>query len=192
MFLLGHIGISVGIIYMLAWMVTRYSRGEKPALSLENIDFRFVVIASMLPDIIDKVVGMIILKEEFSNGRIFTHSLLVVGTVSFYITAGTNMKSGHVLKSLYYTAPVWLHLILDRMWELPGTLLWPLFGTHFPRIDIEISDYFIILFSEPYILYSEILGGLIIAVLIAKHRFYKISNLHNFLKYGTIDGPSNS
>ncbi len=192
MFLLGHIGISVGIIYLLVWMVTRYSRGEKPALSLENIDFRFVVIASMLPDIIDKVVGMIILKEEFSNGRIFTHSILVVGTISFYITAGTKLKSGYVLKSLYYTAPVWLHLILDRMWELPGTLLWPLFGTHFPRIDIEISDYFAILFSEPYVLFGEILGGLIIIVLIAKHRLYQYTNLHYFLKHGKISEPPSS
>jgi hypothetical protein len=190
MFLFGHVGFSVGIVYLLVWMVTLYSRGEKPALSLENIDFRFVVMASMLPDIIDKVVGLIILKNEISNGRIFTHSLLVVGTISLYITAGTKMKSGRMLKSLYYTAPVWMHLILDRMWEEPGTLLWPLFGTHFPRIDIEISDYFAILFSEPYILFGEIVGGLIIIVLIARHKLYQYTNVHFLLKHGTIKGPA--
>ena len=192
MFLLGHIGISVGIIYLLVWMATRYSRREKPALSLGNIDFRLVIIAAMLPDIIDKVVGLIILKEEISNGRIFTHSLLVVGTVSLYMITVYKVRSGYILKSLLYAAPVWIHLILDRMWEEPGTLLWPLFGIHFPRVDIEISDYFAILFSEPYILFGEVLGGLIIVVLMAKHRLYKNTNLHDFLKHGKISGPPNS
>ena len=192
MFLLGHIGITVGIVYMLAWTVSKSSRDENSAFFLENIDFRLVIIASILPDIIDKVVGLIILKEEISNGRIFTHSLLVVGTVSFYIVAGTKMRSGHVLKALYYGTPVWMHLILDRMWEEPATLLWPLFGTTFPRVDIEFTDYFTILFSEPYILSGEILGSVIIAALIVKHRLYKNNNLHYFLKHGKISGPPKS
>ena len=127
MFLLGHIGISVGFIYILVWMVTRSGKDEKHTLSLGNIDFRLVIIAAMLPDIIDKVVGLIILKEEISNGRIFTHSLLVVGTVSLYMITVYKVRSGYILKSLLYAAPVWIHLILDRMWEEPGTLLWPLF-----------------------------------------------------------------
>lgn len=173
-------------------MAAKYSRDEKPALSLENIDFRFVIIASILPDIIDKAVGLIILKEDISNGRIFTHALLVVGTVSFYIMALYKVRTGHIRKSIFYTVPVWMHLILDRMWEEPATLLWPLFGTHFPRIDIEITDYFSILFSEPYILFGEVLGGLIIIVIIAKHRLYKYTNLHDFLKQGKITGPTNT
>jgi membrane-bound metal-dependent hydrolase YbcI (DUF457 family) len=192
MFLLGHIGITVGIVYMLAWTVSKHGNNEKNTLFLGNIDFRFVIIASMLPDIIDKVVGLIILKEEISNGRIFTHSILVVGTITFYMIAVYKVRSGHILKSLFYTVSVWVHLLLDRMWEEPSTLLWPLFGTTFPRVDIDISDYLTILFSEPYILSGEVLGGLIIVALMAKHRLCKKTNLYDFLKHGRINGASNS
>ncbi|MFP3975182.1 MAG: hypothetical protein ACLFVK_03050, partial [Dehalococcoidia bacterium] len=40
------------------------------------IDYRIALIGSMLPDIIDKPLGIYIFTETFSNGRIYAHTLL--------------------------------------------------------------------------------------------------------------------
>ncbi len=187
MFLLGHMGITVGIVYLLAWLIsTRIIKG-KPDTSLPmEIDFRIVIIAAILPDIIDKIVGLIILKEEISNGRLFTHSIVITGIFSICLLVFAKIKSGHIIKSLFYTSPLYFHLLLDRMWEEPPTLFWPLLGTSFPRLDIEISDYFTLLLSNPYIFVGEILGVLIILTLLIRYRLFIREQFFNFLKDGKL------
>lgn len=189
MFILGHIGITIGIIYLLAYYIhSRYKKENPSASFAENIDFRVIIIAAMLPDIVDKIVGMIIFKEEISNGRLFTHSIVITGIFSILLLVFIKINSGHILKSLFYISPVYIHLLLDRMWEDPPTLLWPLLGTSFPRIDIEISDYFTILLSDPYILVSEFLGILIILTLLVRYRLFIRERFFNFLKNGKLKG----
>lgn len=187
MFILGHIGITIGIIYLLAYYIYSRKKKENPSASFaENIDFRVIIIAAMLPDIVDKIVGMIIFKEEISNGRLFTHSIVITGIFSIMLLVFVKIKSGHIIKSLFYISPVYIHLLLDRMWEEPATLLWPLLGTSFPRLDIEISDYFTILLSDSYILVSEVLGFLIILTLLVKYRLFIREQFFNFFKYGKL------
>jgi hypothetical protein len=41
-----------------------------------RFDYRFVLVGSMLPDIIDKPLGQLVLRNLMSNGRIFSHTLL--------------------------------------------------------------------------------------------------------------------
>jgi hypothetical protein len=53
------------------------SRSIKSAKNLQKIiDYRLVLIASILPDIIDKPLGGVILKESVGNGRIYAHTFL--------------------------------------------------------------------------------------------------------------------
>jgi membrane-bound metal-dependent hydrolase YbcI (DUF457 family) len=187
MFLIGHIGISIGIIYVLALMISsRLSKDNPGKLSPWGIDFRIVIIAAILPDIIDKIIGMILLKEEISNGRLFTHSIVIVGIFSVLLLIMAKIKISRGYQIIFYIIPVWLHLLLDRLWEDPHTLFWPIFGTSFLKIDVEISDYFSILFSEPYILVGEILGGLIIITLFLKHKLFIKTRFFGFLKEGRL------
>jgi len=81
--LLGHIGITLGITKYLEVIIDRdkgidyLSRSIKSAKNLQKIiDYRLVLIASMLPDIIDKPLGGVILKESIGNGRIYAHTFL--------------------------------------------------------------------------------------------------------------------
>jgi len=193
MFILGHIGISIGIIYLLAYYIHSRKKKEDPSASFaKNIDFRIVIIAAILPDIIDKIVGLIILKEEISNGRLFTHSIVITGIFSICLLVFAKIKSGHILKPLFYISPLYFHLLLDRMWEEPPTLFWPLLGTSFPRLDIEISDYFTILLSNPYIFVGEVLGILIILTLLIRYRLFIREQFFNFLKDGKLKMYSKS
>ncbi len=188
MFPLGHIGISVGIVYILAIILQSIKNEDAQNTPFTwDIDFRIVIIASMLPDIIDKLVGMLFFKEEFSNGRIFTHSVLIVGVFSIFLFIVGKAKLWSYLKTLGYTLPVWLHLVLDWMWEDPKTLFWPFLGTDFPRVDVEFTDYFTILFTRPGAFLGEIIGGVIIIILIFRHRLYTKSNILDFFSDGRLN-----
>ncbi len=193
MFLLGHIGITVGIVYLLASLFSSRKKTDSPhTLLTEDIDFRIVMVAAMLPDIVDKTVGMIIFKEEISNGRLFTHSIVVIGIISICLFIMARKRFGPSFKPLFYVSPLWIHLILDRMWEDPHTLYWPLFGTSFPRLDIEIGDFLTILLTNPYVYLTEILGALILTTLLIRHRLFIKIRLFSFLKHGKLKISSNS
>ncbi len=190
MFLLGHIGITLGIIFLMAWIIySRFSKDKPKKSFVSDIDFRIVVIAAILPDIIDKVVGMILFKDEIANGRLFTHSALIIGMLSLCILILAKIQFKNKLYTLYYIPPLWIHLILDRMWETPRTLFWPLFGTDFPKLEIEISNYFTMLFTEPYIFIGEIVGSLIIITLVVRFRLFTKRSITGFLKDGKLRMP---
>ena len=73
---------------------------------------------------IDKIAGTVILREEISNGRIFMHSMVIIGVFSICLIILPRIKSCHILKSLYHISALWIHLLLDRTWEDSHTLFW--------------------------------------------------------------------
>ena len=52
---------------------------HNPSTSLaspkKHLDYRFLLIGSLLPDLIDKPIGGIFFYQTFQNGRIFAHTL---------------------------------------------------------------------------------------------------------------------
>ncbi len=188
MFPLGHIGISVGIVYLLAVYVSYEKKKDKHNRnSIWDIDFRIVIIAAMIPDIVDKLVGMLFFKNQFSNGRIFTHSMLIIGIISICLFALGRYKLWSYLKTSGYALAVWMHLVLDFMWEKPKTLFWPFLGVDFPKIDVEFTDYFVILFSEPIVFIGEFIGAMILLTLILSHGLYTKPNILKFFQNGRLN-----
>ena len=104
--------------------------------SLANrIDIRLLLIGSLLPDIIDKPVGQFFFRDTFSNGRIFCHTLLFLILISLGgLYLYYNRKKTWLLVLSFGT---FTHLILDAMWRTPRTLLWPLYGLSFERVDLN-------------------------------------------------------
>lgn len=187
MFVLGHVGISLGIILILAWYHSKYILKEDSEASLmSRIDFRIIAISAMLPDIVDKTIGMLILGEEVANGRIFTHSLITMTILTIGLLNLSRIRYSRLLIPALHIFPAFLHLILDLSWEEPGTLLWPLLGTGFPKVGVEFGDYFDILLSDPVVWMGEIIGSLIIVILFIKFKLYSKENLAIFLKKGRL------
>ena len=92
-------------------------------------DRRVVLLAgigSILPDLIDKPLGHIILNGSVDYGRIYAHSGLFLVCIIVIAIAYWRKKSSWILLAL--AAGVASHLILDSMWELPVTLFYPAFG----------------------------------------------------------------
>lgn len=153
MLLFGHLGITLGI----AWFLESKLR--------VRMDYRMILIGSLLPDILDKPVGMILL--PFNNGRIFAHTLLFILTL---LLIGLKCR-----KFLFLSFASFLHLIEDEMWNEPQTFFWPLFGLEFPAKEhTGFCEYLERILSEytpsfSHVFISEVAGIIILAFFLKKN-----------------------
>jgi hypothetical protein len=148
MLVFGHVGLTIGLAR---------------ALSRE-VDVRWVAVAAMLPDIIDKPLRYFIAPAfTQSNTRTVGHSLtvLLVGMVVVLLLRRTIRRPGVVALMLP------MHLLLDGMWtpDLRVSLLWPWAGNGFPPLYEEgmsgVWNHLIRNLSDPVNLAGE-LGGILV------------------------------
>ena len=174
MFLFAHTGITLGAAMLAQGAVLRCSTNKNPddgtkrKLSLSvitkeltrNIDIRFLIIGSLLPDIIDKPLGAF----HFGDGRSIAHTLLfflVFITAELLIYLKNKNNTGMVI-----SAGILTHLILDSMWRNTKVLIWPFNGSHFIASN-NTANWFNIwaemLVKEPKVYIGEAIGFLILA-----------------------------
>jgi len=128
----------------------------------KRTDIRFLLVGSMLPDIIDKPIGVYFFRETFSNGRIFCHTLLFL--VSITIVGLLIKKYSGKTWGLALSFGTLFHLILDEMWLTLKTLLWPLFGIGFEKYEIGnwVMNILHGLLENPKLYVPEIIGFVLI------------------------------
>ena len=122
------------------------------------IDIRLLFIGSLLPDIIDKPVGMFLFREIFSHGRLFSHTLLFLILVTL---AGLYLYQRHSKGWLLVLSfGTFTHLIFDQMWRIPKTLFWPLFGFAFEKVDLInwVLNMLYALLTDPEKYVPELIG----------------------------------
>ena len=148
MLLFGHVGLTIGLAR---------------ALSRE-VDVRWVAVAAMLPDIIDKPLRYFI-APAFTQGNTRTvgHSLtvLLVSIVVAFLLRRT-------IRGAWVVALVLpMHWLLDGMWtpDMRVGLLWPWAGNGFPPLYEEgmsgVWNHLIRNLSDPVNLAGE-LGGMVV------------------------------
>jgi len=163
MFIFGHIGITVGIFVLIR---------THPAFSKIDLNIPFIAFGAMLPDILDKPLGEGLLADTLANGRIYGHTLLfffLVLTIAYYIYKKIDNPN-----LLIIPVASFMHLLQDRMWMTPQTLLWPLMGWQFPDgyQSAGILDYFLSIFKNAYtpamsfVFLSELSGLLILIIVL--------------------------
>lgn len=127
--ILWHLGTAAAITYV--------------TLGRRRIDYRFVLIGAVLPDLVDGLLGLFLFEGE--SGRWIAHSLVVV------IALGTGIVlafRGERRLAMFGLAVGWLlHLVGDGMWQAPRTFLWPAFGLDFAASPRE--PYSWDLFTDP-------------------------------------------
>ncbi len=137
-----------------AWQLT--SLGNR-------VDVGLLLIGSLLPDIIDKPIGQFFFRDVFSNGRIFCHTLLfflLITLIGIYL-----YKSRGKTWLLVLGFGTFTHLIFDQMWLTPQTLLWPLYGFAFGKLDLTswMQNIFYALYTDPRVYVPELLGIMILS-----------------------------
>ena len=144
-----------------------------------DLDVRLLMLGALLPDIIDKPLGHLILPEN--NGRIFAHTLAfaaVVLILGFFWKPGLSLSLG-----------VSFHHIQDGMFLDHRTSLWPLLGP-FESYDFEVYQWFEA-FGDPYVISEEVIGILILVGFIASFGLYRRSKLITFIRSGRIEREKN-
>jgi hypothetical protein len=111
--LLWHAGIAAAIVYV--------------TLGRARIDYRFILLGAVVPDVIDGALSVAGFSEW--QGRGIAHSIAAVVVVAVVVIVG--LRGARRLA--WFGLPVgWLlHLVGDGMWAAPETFLWPLFGSGF-------------------------------------------------------------
>ena len=102
-------------------------------LGRRRIDYRFVLVGAVLPDVVDGILGLFLF--EGPAGRWVGHSLLAVIVVTVVILVAFENETRLAVFGL---GVGWLlHLVGDGMWAAPETFLWPAFGTGFATSPAE-------------------------------------------------------
>ena len=97
----------------------------------------FAALGAILPDLIDKPIGHILLAETLDSGRLFGHGLLFFALIA---VAGVYLywrRESFAL--LAVAAGVLSHQVLDAMWAIPVSWYFPFLGPYEPH---EFTDYF--------------------------------------------------
>lgn len=103
-------------------------------------DSRFIpacIAGAILPDIIDKPLGYILLPQTLDSGTTIFHSLIIV--VIAFIIALVLLCYWHTLLGIAVACMLLLHQILDEMWHVPVTWSFPLTGPFQP---IHYTNFF--------------------------------------------------
>jgi len=164
MFLLGHLGIGLGLAWLLAW--------KSPV----RVDYRLVLLGAILPDLIDKPLGIALGLET----RIWAHTFLFLFTVLALslVPAARNAR--------FVGFGVATHLLLDEMWTQSETFLYPAYFWIFPPAPFSAGFWFDTLLRDPFVQAGEIIGATILVAFALTHRIRSWKALREFVRHGTL------
>lgn len=179
MFVFGHVGLT-----------SLTARAIEKSTNEKRIDYRLVVIGSLLPDLIDKPIGRILFQSRFESGRVFAHTLAFV-----LLLTGIGLYRFYRYKKIGWLVLAGgsiLHDIFDQMWMFPKILFWPLLSGAFKKPAHGLAKGSLTwlppeyhrLITNPYNYIPEIIGAIIIIYFVV--RLYKYHGFNAFLKTGKI------
>jgi inner membrane protein len=198
MLLFGHLGTTLAFTGLIEKVTDKINKDNE----FLAIDYRLIMIGSMLPDIIDKPLVLMISDKTVGSARFAAHSLMFT---LILLTAGLfsliwHRKQGIILIAFSSMA----HITEDLIWRNPKVFFWPYYSIilnkmkisqpAMQRMDIDNRIEIIAksiskldmkkILLEPDVLIPEIAGGLIIIYFIVKLLLNK--NLIRFIKTGLI------
>ncbi len=180
MLLFGHAGVTTGIVKVSDILAARVKYGDAGRIS--GLDYRLVFLGSLLPDIIDKPVWLLVGNSASLSGRDYAHTLLF--QLALLIGAAVMIRFGKPWLLILSVASL-LHLVFDQMWRSPAALFWPLLGP-LPKEERTgwIPEILQALFSQPEVYIPEIIG--LIIVLLLAGRVASKKNVLSFIKTGVV------
>ncbi|MDP4145344.1 MAG: metal-dependent hydrolase [Bacillota bacterium] len=180
MIFFGHVGLTTAAVKTYENIVLKKKEGR----NLPHIDYRAVMIGSILPDIIDKPIGAFFFRSTFHNSRIIAHSLLFSMTLVILGIYRINKYNKSNLFLLGISSVI--HQILDSMWDFPGTFYWPVLGLKFPQRPEGdwLNESLTKLMTKPGTFIPELIGLAIVAYYL--YKAYKKGRLKDFFKHGIL------
>ncbi len=163
MFILGHLGITAALAWLLTW--------RWPSI---RVDYRVVLVAAVLPDLIDKPLGALLGLQA----RLWAHTLLFLAALA----ALSRVPSLRPVTWLAFGVAV--HLLLDQIWFEPHVVLWPAYGLAFPPGTQSLGGYLHTLLTDPYVQFGEGAGTVLLVAFAQTHGLFSRAGLVEFLRRG--------
>ena len=145
---------------------------------LHHVNLAALALGSMLPDIIDKPLGLIAFGSP-NMGRTIAHTLLfllLLAALSFHTMD---------IRLISITWGVLAHLILDSIWNSPEILFWPLLGP-FPEGQLlDTLSYIEMLLAglkNPGILIPELAGFVYLLLFVYSRRSEASARIDRYTK----------
>ena len=167
MFLLRHLGIGLGLAWLLSWKATT------------RIDYRLVLFGAILPDLIDKPLAYV----TGLDSRLWAHTFLFL----FAILALSFVPMLRGLRLVGFGVAT--HLLLDMIWNQPAIVWYPAYGWSFPIAPFNVDRWFDTLLHDPYVQAGEIVGLVVLIVFAWAQGIGSWKALRGFIRYGTLPGP---
>jgi len=193
MLLFGHVGITVAAakftdIIFPPEVLQRNDSGFRYRMTSAinyfrdtsgNLDYRMIIIGSMLPDIIDKPLFLLFSESGLFTGRSHGHTLLFA---LLLLSGGIFSRKSWLLTLALANLT---HLILDSLWNDPEILFWPFLGGFEPyEVEGWLTDIWYNLTHLPKIYVPEIIGLIVTGYLV--YRILKSRGINRFIRQGTI------
>jgi inner membrane protein len=190
MFVFGHIGFTLAGFLLLNNSVNK-NRNITPVEAVEDpeiisktphdddpppkfwrfiertrgLDLRFIVIGSLLPDIIDKPIGRYFFNNVFGDGHLYAHTLafsLFLALVGYLVFV---VKKHWGVFLLAFGC--FIHLFLDGLFLKLHVLVWPLLGFAFQKKTPEPFGEWLLglikqVYDRPWEALPELIGVIIV------------------------------
>lgn len=169
MFILGHVGISVGVVHAIS----------------RRADLRWVPVFALLPDLIDKPLGLALPALAHGWSRTIGHSLFGLALFSLAAVAFARRRAWIAI------VPYALHLVLDRMWrerDYPA-LFWPFTGVAMPPHEPPYLHWWE-RFEEQWQYGGELVGLSILVALVVHARLWRPEAWRHFVATGELSGAT--
>lgn len=167
MFAFGHIGLTLAV-------VKKVDR---------DLDRRWPIVLSVLPDVVDKPVGLLLPWLVHGNTRNIGHTALAAAAV---LVALIGLRRWSWKRILILWACYLGHFLLDRLWlyDNPRVFFWPLMGP-FPR---PLPGRLVTLDLILYNVIGELIGLWIFMAFARRHRLLERECGLEFLRTGRLSG----
>ena len=124
MLILGHVGCTLAAT-QIGEAAIRKAAGRRLDAATKPLDYRWLVVGAILPDLIDKPMSFAVQPEFLDASRHIAHTLLFPLVLLVVWWLASRRRMNFLLPLAIGSA---LHLLLDGMFTVPSTLLWPYLG----------------------------------------------------------------
>lgn len=191
MYLLAHAGITLGAAYALEKTANYRPGAERsgPAAQAASVareplfvDYRFILLGALLPDIIDKPLGLVLLPEALANGRTYLHTLIFLSVT--LLAAFIIYQQKRKLWGVYLAFGVLMHFLMDAIWTDPITFYWPFLGAFqsYPGLSGWILQSWVRSLIEEARLYLPEIAGFFILLFFAVKAIVQVKVKDFFLR----------
>lgn len=153
----------------------------------ENMDLRFLMFGAILPDLIDKPLGLAFF-DFFGSTRLYGHTLLFAALVMTVVVLATR-RGRPRRRWMAIPIAVMVHLVLDAMWDTPETLWWPFLGGDFTPNTALADDGYVGWLTNWVVWAMEAAGLTYLVFLWQKAGLSQPHKRRAFRETGIIDAP---